>query len=137
MKTTFKSKIDIGIVFIIVFVIGLSAIPMFLSPISWIGIIILLFTLIFIIYIFVAIKYVIEDNQLFIQTGISKSLKIDIHSISKISKTNNILSSPAASLDRIEIEYGSRNKIIISPKNRNDFFIKIKEINPQVVIDLE
>ncbi len=39
----------------------------------------------------------------------------------KVSKSSNIISSPAASFDRIEIRYGKFNELIISPKHKTKF----------------
>ena len=48
---------------------------------------------------------------------------IDIKSIRKIIETYNPLSSPAASIDRLEIFYNKFDSILISPKDK-------KEIGP-------
>jgi hypothetical protein len=95
---------------IIVLIIGLSALPMFFISISWLGLIVLSLITIFIIYIFSTTFYEIEDCRLFIRSGWTRPIEIKIHSIVKISETNNMLSAPATSLDRLEIEYDNRKK---------------------------
>jgi hypothetical protein len=137
MKTIYKSKIDFGLVLIIVLIMGLSALPMFIGSVSWFGLFVLSGVTIFIIYVFAATFYEIEDNTLYIRSGWSKPIEIDISTIVKIQETNNILSAPATSLDRLEIEYDKRKKIMISPKMKKDFLSKIKELNPQVIINLK
>ena len=137
MKTIYKSKIDFGIVLIIVLIMGLSALPMFIGSVSWFGLFVLSGVTIFIIYVFAATFYEIEDNTLYIRSGWSKPIEIDISTIVKIQKKNNILSAPATSFDRLEIEYDKRKKIMISPKMKKDFLSKIKELNPQVIINLK
>lgn len=53
-----------------------------------------------------------------IKSGVLISKTIKINDVYRIEKTNSILSSPALSLDRIEIFYGNQNSIIISPKEK-------------------
>jgi hypothetical protein len=42
------------------------------------------------------------------------------------------MSSPALSLDRIEIFYNKFDSVIISPKNKADFVAELKSINPAI-----
>lgn len=131
MKTPYKSKIDIGLVLIIVLIMGLSTLPMFfLGSVSWLGLIVLSGVTIFIIYVFATTCYEIEDNMLYIRTGWLKPIEINISSIVKISETNNILSAPVTSLDRLEIEYNKRKKNYDFSKNENRFSIQNKRIKP-------
>jgi len=62
--------------------------------------------------------------------------KIDISSIRKIEATNNIISSPAASFDRLEIFYKTYESIIVSPKNKDEFLSDLTRINPKIEIKL-
>jgi len=49
-----------------------------------------------------------------------------------VSKTKNIISSPAPSFDRIEIKYGSFDEIIISPKEKLNFEHDLTIMNPNI-----
>jgi hypothetical protein len=60
--------------------------------------------------------------------------KIEIKSIRKIYRTNNPLSSPALSLDRLAIVYNKFDEILISPKERNEFIDELLKINPSIEI---
>lgn len=120
MKKIYKSKVDAWLLF---FVFGAMVIPML--PILFIefSIVILasiLFVLIFILSILFNIKYVIEDEVLYIKTAYLYTEKININDIIEISSTKTIVSAPAASLDRIKIKCG-RNVVIISPKDKEIF----------------
>jgi len=61
--------------------------------------------------------------------------KIPISSINTIKETDNIISSPAASLDRLEIFYGKYDSIIISPMDKNEFIQDLLKINPNIEVD--
>jgi hypothetical protein len=81
---------------------------------------------------FRTVKYKIEGQYLRIWTT-----KIDIHSIKKVYRTNNPLSSPALSLDRIAIVYNKYDEILISPKDRSAFIAELLSINPAIEVVLQ
>jgi hypothetical protein len=62
--------------------------------------------------------------------------KIDINAIRKINKTRNPISSPALSLDRIEIIYNKFDSILISPKDKQAFVEELLKINPNIVVNI-
>lgn len=72
-------------------------------------------------------RYKLEGNQLSVYW-----IKIDIQSIRKVYKTNNPISSPALSLDRIEIIYNKFDSILISPKDKKSFVEDLLKINPNI-----
>ncbi len=137
MKTSFRSKISLGIVFIIIFTVGLSSIPLFIGTFSWIAFSVILVVLAFIAFVFITTVYVIEDEILYVKCGWFKPTSIEINAIKEISETNNIASSPAASLDRLEISYNKKDKVIISPKRKNEFIASVIKINPAIKIKLK
>jgi len=79
--------------------------------------------------------YTITEKELRIKSGPVRS-KIALPSIIKISKTRNPLSSPALSLDRLEIKYGRFKTALISPQDKEAFVRAIKARNPRVEIDI-
>ena len=81
---------------------------------------------------FRTVKYKIDGQYLRIWTT-----KIDIHSIKKVYRTNNPLSSPALSLDRIAIVYNKYDEILISPKDRSAFIAELLSINPNIEVVLQ
>ena len=135
MKKIYKSKIGIELVIPILLIIIFSFQNIINNPkIS--AIVVLIFVLAFILYLFVSIKYTISNQNLNIKGGFLVNENIDISKIKKIEKTFNILASPAASLDRIEIKYGDGNSILISPKNKTEFINDVKKINPNIEIKI-
>jgi hypothetical protein len=51
---------------------------------------------------------------------------VPLRQISKITPTNNPLSSPALSLDRLKIDYSDVKSIMISPENRREFLADLR-----------
>ena len=78
--------------------------------------------------------YTITDTYLHIISKPFHNKKIAIASIKKIEVSRNLMSSPAPSLDRIEIYYEKYNSIVISPKDKFQFMDDLKKINPAIVL---
>tara|TARA_B110000503_G_scaffold138180_1_gene223849 strand:- start:571 stop:1017 length:447 start_codon:yes stop_codon:yes gene_type:complete len=74
----------------------------------------------------------IEENTINIKCGFFTYKPIAIKDIKEISKSSNIISSPAASFDRIEIKYGKFEELIISPKNKFEFAEHLTKLNPKI-----
>lgn len=81
---------------------------------------------------FFGIKYVIEDDVLKVYSfwGIHKDIKIS--SITKIERSRCILSSPAASLDRLAVHYNKYDVIYISPRKQEEFLEEIKKAKEHI-----
>jgi len=77
-------------------------------------------------------EYTVEGKKLKIKCGFFTYKPIEIDEIKEITKSNNIISSPAASFDRIEIKYGKFEEIIISPKDKFEFAKYLKSLNPNI-----
>jgi hypothetical protein len=136
METTYKSKIDIGLmlpIFIVLF--GVGVLMGFMR--AWAGIAIILLLLTFAIYVLLTTQYKIIGKTLRIKSGIFVNKAISIDTIRMITETNSTLSSPANSLDRIELRYNKFEKIIISPKDKDGFIKKLFEINPGIEVQLK
>jgi uncharacterized membrane protein YdbT with pleckstrin-like domain len=73
-------------------------------------------------------SYTITEKSLSIRSGLFK-WEIPLNEISKIEPTNDALSSPALSLDRLRIEYGQDKSIMISPLNKAEFIRDLKTMN--------
>lgn len=87
----------------------------------------------FFLYLNFATMYVISsDGVLKVKCGFFYNKRFDIGKIKSISKTNNLLSSPAPSLDRIGLRYGQFDSIIISPKDKIGFAKELTMMNPKI-----
>ncbi len=105
---------------------------MLTNSISWLGVLSMTGLTVFIIHLFSTTYYAITDTTLRVKCGFLYNRKIDILSIKKISETNDLTSSPALSLDRLEITYNKFDSILISPKEKSDFIHDLISINNQI-----
>lgn len=140
MIKTYKSKISLGLfLFVNVPLIALVVFP-FLSDrgneLNVTVLLVILPILLFINYTLFSNRYTINENKLEINGGVLYRLSIDISQIKKIEKSNSIWSSPAASLDRLEILYNKWDSVLISPEDKEDFVFQLKQINPDIIVKL-
>ena len=135
MKIVFRSKIGLELVIPIVLIFGVVLFFTINQNPSWSGIIIQILVFAFVVHLFSTTKYTIENENLKIKCGFIVNKTIDIQTIKKISETNNPLSSPATSLDRLEIFYGKYNSVIISPKLKKEFIEAIVSLNSSVEVE--
>lgn len=135
MKQQFPSKIDWF------FPIGISSILLAVCAIliygnaGWACFVILPLQ-IFIIHLFLTTIYEIDNNILHIKCSIFYNFNIPITNIKSIKNSKSILSSPATSMDRIEIRYNKYDYVLISPKDKNGFVTALLNINPEIKISL-
>ena len=128
----YKSKIGWGIVAFITLILGTET-AIFTFNKQWNGLYILLPVTIFIVYVFLSIHYFVGENVLIVKSAFGMKTTVNINSIRKIKETNNPISSPAASLDRIEIFY-EKQSVIISPKQKTEFINHLLSINPRIEV---
>ncbi|SFD63319.1 PH domain-containing protein [Flavobacterium phragmitis] len=132
----FKSKIDLWLALLLIIIFGLALIQ-FAYDKNWIGFSFMFCISAFITHMFATTFYTIERDKLRIKCGFLIDFSIDIKNIKSISQTFNVLSSPALSLDRLEIMYGKYDSILVSPKDKIRFTEAIKRINSEVEIVLK
>ncbi|GIZ10195.1 hypothetical protein FUMI01_29210 [Flavobacterium sp. UMI-01] len=85
------------------------------------------------LYLNFSTQYIITDKGILkVKCGFFYNKSFDINKITSIKKSNNLISSPAPSLDRIEMTYEKFDLIIISPKNEIEFAKDLTQINPTI-----
>jgi hypothetical protein len=134
MATIYRSKIGIEIIALL----AAGMIPGFITTLAddknndpevpWIlgGIFILIFGLM------MSTRYKIDGNMLRIYVLVFPYRPIDITTITQIEETNNPLSAPATSLDRLGIKHG-KGYMLVSPKDKHGFIAALQQINPDIV----
>ncbi|MEO0405700.1 MAG: PH domain-containing protein [Bacteroidota bacterium] len=133
MKLVFRSKISWGLLTLTLLVVLGSFSGAFIldeeGSAKWVALIGSLVTSLLVVFAFFSIRYEIMSNGILEvrSFGFFKQT-IDIESIKSISKTNSLLASPAASLDRIQIKYGKAS-IIVSPKDVEGFIQNLRRFN--------
>lgn len=69
--------------------------------------------------------YVLGGTTLLVKSGPFR-WEVPITQITSITPTSSPLSSPALSLDRLRIDYGHRQSILISPKDKERFLEELE-----------
>ena len=70
--------------------------------------------------------YAIEGDQLAVRGGPWR-LRIAVADITRVAPSRSLLSSPAWSLDRLEIRYGANRSVLISPDDRDGFLRALRD----------
>jgi membrane protein YdbS with pleckstrin-like domain len=132
-KRVFRSKIGWGFVVIIGLIWGGVTVLLLVQQIWWIAAVMLLL-IFWISHLFLTTIYTIQGTELEVKSGFLFRKKILISEVQKIIETNNPLSSPAASLDRLEIRKSPWDYVLISPKQKEEFIQSMLEINPSIEV---
>lgn len=101
--------------------------------IDWVTITLLPPVLLFILLIWFRMYYKIKADTLIIIYG-PFSKKIDVNQITSIRHSRSILSAPALSLDRLEINTNKYDTVLISPKDKELFMETLLNIQPNITI---
>ncbi|MFI1743725.1 PH domain-containing protein [Thalassobellus sediminis] len=131
-KISYRLLLFIFLILVLSFGFGIFKAESIQSIIIPIGVFILIFG--FVLHLFLNTKYAIINSVLKIKSGFLYYKELDIHSIKSISNSNSLMSSPAASLDRIELSYGKYTSVIISPKDKSNFIKDLVKINLNILV---
>jgi hypothetical protein len=78
--------------------------------------------------------YMVKDGKLRVIFGPFRKT-IMISELKKVAKSSNPLAAPALSVDRLKIDYGNYNGILISPKNEQEFINLLLKENANIELD--
>lgn len=129
----FRSKISIGLA-LFIFSIPTAILLFFIVQKMWLGGVLLLPVFILILNLYFRTWYKVSDGKLHIRSGMFFDLTLYIESVTHITKTGNIMASPALSLDRLEVKYGKSSMVLISPVDRDRFIKNLLEYNPNIIV---
>jgi hypothetical protein len=133
MKQTFRSKIGLELMLpVAVLLVGLFVVLLVTK--AWVGLIIISCLIAFVTHMFATTYYVVEGDTLIVRSGVIINITIDINKITKIAPSHNILSSPALSLDRLEVFYNKYDSVMISPKDKVGFITALKAVNDRITV---
>ena len=123
----FKSKIDRWLLYVLVAVMVFEVVVLgaaaaqTASPIAALSIAVTALLIVALIgSLLVRTHYTISGNTLRIASG-PFSWSVPVDRIESVRATRNPISSPALSLDRLQITYGNGRRIMISPADRDGF----------------
>ena len=137
VRRTFPSAIGWIIVIPMLLISGVIIIVLAAGPGKWPALLVLISVQALIVHLLMTTHYTIDGGRLVIRCGFFYREAIDISSITGITETRNPLSSPALSLNRLNIHYGERGQVMISPKDRTAFIAVLRASNPSLKIDLK
>ncbi len=131
MPPTYHSKIDWWLLVILVaaIVVGvfgcLSAVMAGGGKTLWVALPTAVFAIGLPVWVLLSTRYTLDGGVLVARSGPFK-WKIPVAEISAITPTRNPLSSPALSLDRLRIDYGSGKRIMVSPEDKERFIADLE-----------
>lgn len=128
----FKSKRDWWLGWIIWLVVALPPVMLIKSG-EYLYLPVCIPVALFVCWIWFRTGYTVTEKELEIKSGFIQ-FKIPLEEIIRIRKSNSPFSSPALSLDRLEIRYGNSKKVLISPENKESFIKAIRKRNQDVEI---
>lgn len=131
---TYKSKIDVWLVVLFYVMMLLPTLVALIDMFSWIMVALDVLLLGFVSMTLFNTKYIIDGELLYIKCGFLPKEKCFIPQIVKIKNTHNIISAPAISLDRIEIRLNNRQRLIISPLDKEKLINHLRAINPNIIV---
>jgi hypothetical protein len=132
---TYASKIGREFLIPIAIILGSLLLAMAASR-QWLGLGIISATGLFVGHLLLTTRYEIMGDMLKIKSGWIYRLSFPIAGIISIKTTRNFISSPAASMDRIEIRYNQYDSVIVSPKEKESFIKELIRIKPDIDVKL-
>ena len=127
----FPSKVDAWIAALMIVPLGISAVvmgsalranPPFPAVVLLVGIEVLVLALI--VGTLRSTRYEVTDREVIVRSPPFR-WRIEIESIESIRPSRSPASSPALSLDRLEIRYGGGRTLLVSPKDREGFLAAV------------
>lgn len=88
----------------------------------------------FVVWIWWGTGYRVTADELQVRSGPFR-WRVPLAAITAVRRTRNPLSSPALSLDRLEVRYGPGRVLLISPLDREGFLAVLRARCPAAVID--
>ena len=134
----FKSRVDLwlGVV-----VLPLAASPLAIALVNgtdasrwretWWVLSILAASAVFVAWVFLGTNYTLAERELLVRAGPLR-WHVALDTLQSVRPTRNPLSSPALSLDRLELRYGRGKTLLISPADQPRFLQVLSERAPHV-----
>ncbi len=109
----FRSAISWPLAFFVFGVLGSVLIVMLLQGV-WLGLVLVMLALVFVLHMYATTYYVITANKLTIRCGFFYWREIPINQIFSVKSSRDLTSAPALSLRRLALRH-QRGEVLISP----------------------
>jgi membrane protein YdbS with pleckstrin-like domain len=113
-------------------IIMVLLVPTYIVNKIWFGLAVNIAVFVFVLHMYRTTTYTIRDGVLIIRSGFLYRKEIPVSTINRIRPSRNPISSPAFSLNRLEICHGDGDYVLISPKQKEKFIQDIVQINPHL-----
>ena len=133
MKRSFKSAVDSWYYLLIVIIPVTVLVPILFAPSEtdrMIGIVIGALAAALPIWLLVSTVYEVDEENLLVRSGPFR-WTIRLSDIRTIEPSKSLISSPALSLNRLRIEYGSYKSILVSPEDQEGFIEAVQNHSAQ------
>lgn len=132
---TFRSRISIPVVLLIVGIMGAAGYMTYQEG-EMEELIPLVLAIVLVFASLLSIRYTItEEGKLLVRALLFKQ-EYDLQKLDSITPTRSLLSSPAASLRRLRLDFGVGKPLIISPAAQDYFIEEVQRINPKVKVNM-
>ena len=134
-KKVFRSRISVLLIGFILAIFIPCTIPIFKEMIIS-GLYIMGGVLVFSLFILCGMRYIISGDKLYVKISVIPFGSIRISDIVSVERSYNILSSPAASLKRLQIRGANFSYFLISPVREQEFIKDLKAVNPDINVQV-
>ncbi|MEJ1239749.1 PH domain-containing protein [Chryseolinea sp. T2] len=127
----YKSKVSIGLLLFVSVALIVPSVVL-ISHGVWTALLVTVPAASFIINMYADTSYRLTiDGRLIIRCGYFYKDEVRVNDIRSVRSSNNILSAPALSIDRLELITCDR-VLLISPRDKLQFAEQLKEMNPSI-----
>ena len=136
-RVAFRSKVDWWLAVVLVTcaaasVVGVVAVAVAESAFLALGLVpLLLISAGLPLWLLRCTDYTFDEVNLHVRCG-PFSWRVPLQEIRTVTPTHDPLSSPALSLDRLRIEFGRMESIMVSPKDKGGFLAELRKRVPAV-----
>lgn len=135
MEKVFRSKVDAWLVILMAFIILACFSPVLVYDFTWTVLSIAVLFAVLVFGTMFGIRYYVVGSTLVVKNWIVGKSSYDIMTICSVKSTHTLLSSPAASIDRLEIRFSNRRRpLVISPVRKDDFIALLASINKGIIV---
>ncbi len=135
-SVVYPSKVGLELLIPVLLIFGIGIVISF-GKSSLVGVIVQFAIMFAFIALFFSVSYEVTAEVLTVTVFFFIKKSIRIKDITRIVESNNPLSSPAASLDRLEVYYGKYSSTVISPKDKMKFIEHLKRLSPSIQVELK
>ena len=135
MPIRYNSAISGWLASFVLLVLGSTTVLIIVKSV-WVGFLVNVPLIVWLVHMGFNTYYILDHGVLQITCGLFYKENFLIADITQIRATNNPLSSPALSMERLEIQFKSKQSIMISPKAKNDFIKELVQQNPSIKVKM-